>query len=84
MSPISRRCWPRCGACWSPADARIHHRDHDGEGVVVADGLRYSHSAPCCARVRGRAGLALAQLEDLSRRNEDNTPAPGLVVVATS
>ena len=29
------------------------------------------------------AGLELAQCEDLSARNEDNVPAPGLVVVAT-
>jgi predicted TPR repeat methyltransferase len=29
------------------------------------------------------AGLVLSQLEDLSARNEDNTPVPGLVVVAT-
>jgi predicted TPR repeat methyltransferase len=29
------------------------------------------------------AGLTLSRLEDLSARNEDNTPVPGLVVVAT-
>jgi predicted TPR repeat methyltransferase len=37
------------------------------------------------AYVRGRiaeAGLALLKLDELSTRNEDNTPVPGLVVVA--
>jgi predicted TPR repeat methyltransferase len=29
------------------------------------------------------AGLKLSLLENLSARNEDNVPAPGLVVVAT-
>ena len=29
------------------------------------------------------AGLKLSQCEDLSARNEDNVPVPGLVVVAT-
>jgi hypothetical protein len=29
------------------------------------------------------AGFKLAQCEDLSARNEDNVPAPGLVVVAS-
>src|SRR5882757_6470604 len=56
---------------------------HDGEGVVVGDGLRYSHSAPCVRASVAAAGLTLAQFEDLSARNEDNTPARGLVVVAT-
>jgi predicted TPR repeat methyltransferase len=30
----------------------------------------------------GDAGLALARCEDLSARNEDSAPVPGLVVVA--
>ena len=56
---------------------------HDGEGVIVGEGLRYAHST---AYVRGSvdaAGLRLSGLEDRSARNEDNVPAPGLVVVAT-
>jgi len=55
---------------------------HDGEGVILGEGLRYAHAA---SHVRSRlaaAGLALALLEDLSARNEDNAPVPGLVVVA--
>jgi hypothetical protein len=34
------------------------------------------------AAVEG-AGLKLSHLDDLSARNEDNVPAPGLVAVAT-
>ena len=56
---------------------------HDGEGVIVGDGLRYAHSAPHVRAAIADAGLTLALLEDLSARNEDNIPAPGLVVVAT-
>jgi predicted TPR repeat methyltransferase len=55
---------------------------HDGDGVILGEGLRYAHSAD---HVRGSiadAGLTLSQLEVSSARNEDNTPVPGLVVVA--
>ena len=38
---------------------------------------------PMCAHTVEAAGLELAQCEDLSARNEDNVPVPGLVVVAT-
>jgi predicted TPR repeat methyltransferase len=56
---------------------------HGGDGVMIGTGLRYAHAE---AYVRARlavAGLQLLQCEDLSARNEDNVPAPGLVVVAT-
>jgi predicted TPR repeat methyltransferase len=56
---------------------------HDGDGVRIGHGLRYAHGE---AYVRARveaAGLELAQCEDLSARNEDHVPVPGLVVVAT-
>jgi predicted TPR repeat methyltransferase len=55
---------------------------YDGDGVRIGQGLRYAHAE---AYVRARveaAGLQLLQCEDLSARNEDNVPAPGLVVVA--
>ncbi|MBR0870034.1 methyltransferase domain-containing protein [Bradyrhizobium tropiciagri] len=55
---------------------------HDGEDVIVGGGLRYAHSAPYVRAAVAAAGLTLALLEDLSARNEDNIPAPGLVVVA--
>jgi predicted TPR repeat methyltransferase len=56
---------------------------HGGEGVVLGDGLRYAHGAGHVRRAIENAGLKLSRLEDLSARNEDNAPVPGLVVVAT-
>jgi len=55
---------------------------HEGDGVVIGAGLRYAHSASYVRSAIAAAGLALAHLEDLSARNEDNVPVPGLVVVA--
>jgi predicted TPR repeat methyltransferase len=56
---------------------------HRGEGVVIGQGLRYAHSAAyVCDAVDG-AGLGLPLLENLSARNEDHAPVPGLVAVAT-
>ncbi len=55
---------------------------HHGDGVIIGEGLRYAHGeAYVCAALKS-AGLALSQLENLSARNEDNVPVPGLVVVA--
>jgi predicted TPR repeat methyltransferase len=55
---------------------------HGGEGVLLGGGLRYAHSAVYVRASIGEAGLTLSRLEDLSARNEDNTPVPGLVAVA--
>jgi len=55
---------------------------HDGDGVMIGEGLRYAHGAPYVRASIELAGLRLSQLEELSARNEDNTPVPGLVVVA--
>ena len=55
---------------------------HGGDGVVIGEGLRYAHGAPHVRASIEAAGLALSELEDLSARNEDNRPVPGLVVVA--
>ena len=55
---------------------------HGGEGVILGEGLRYAHGAGYVRRATEAAGLALSQLEDLSARNEDHAPVPGLVVVA--
>jgi predicted TPR repeat methyltransferase len=55
---------------------------HDREGVMIGDGLRYAHGAPSVRASIQAAGLELSQIEELSARNEDNTPVPGLVVVA--
>jgi predicted TPR repeat methyltransferase len=55
---------------------------HSGEGVILGEGLRYAHAAAYVRTSLGEAGLVLSRLEDLSARNEDNVPVPGLVVVA--
>jgi predicted TPR repeat methyltransferase len=55
---------------------------HDGEGVVIGQGLRYAHAAAYLRAAVESAGLKLPLLEDRSARNEDNVPVPGLVAVA--
>jgi predicted TPR repeat methyltransferase len=55
---------------------------HRGDGVMLGEGLRYAHSAASVRASIGDAGLTLSRLDELSARNEDNTPVPGLVVVA--
>jgi predicted TPR repeat methyltransferase len=54
---------------------------HDGEGVIIGEGLRYAHGADHVRASVQAAGLTLCRLEDRSARNEDNAPVPGLVVV---
>ena len=56
---------------------------HGGDGVNLGEGLRYAHGASYVRAAVSDAALALSGLEDLSARNEDNAPVPGLVVVAT-
>jgi predicted TPR repeat methyltransferase len=56
---------------------------HDGDGVIIGEGLRYAHAATYVRESIAAAGLDLSWCEDLSARNEDNAPVPGLVVVAT-
>jgi predicted TPR repeat methyltransferase len=56
---------------------------HGGDGVVLGEGLRYAHGAPYVRASLAAAGLTLSRLDQLSARNEDNAPVPGLVVVAT-
>ncbi len=60
---------------------------HDGEsaggdGVILGEGLRYAHSAPHVRAAVEAAGLKLSLCENLSARNEDHMPVPGLVAVA--
>ncbi len=55
---------------------------HGGDGVVLGEGLRYAHSAGCVRAAISDARLSLSRLENVSARNEDNVPVPGLVVVA--
>jgi predicted TPR repeat methyltransferase len=55
---------------------------HGGDGVILGEGLRYAHSAAHVRHSIAAAGLTLSRLDDLSARNEDNAPVPGLVMVA--
>lgn len=55
---------------------------HDGEGIVIGQGLRYAHAAAYVRAAVESAGLELPLLEDRSARNEDHAPVPGLVAVA--
>jgi predicted TPR repeat methyltransferase len=55
---------------------------HGGEGVILGAGLRYAHAAEYVRAAVEAAGLKMSQLEDISARNEDSVPVPGLVVVA--
>jgi predicted TPR repeat methyltransferase len=56
---------------------------HDGDGVIIGEGLRYAHGEAHVRASLRTAGLALSELETQSVRNEDRAPVPGLVVVAT-
>jgi predicted TPR repeat methyltransferase len=55
---------------------------HDGDGVVIGQGLRYAHGASYVRASIKDAGLEVLRLEEVSARNEDQRPVPGLVVVA--
>jgi predicted TPR repeat methyltransferase len=55
---------------------------HGGDCVILGEGLRYAHGAACVRASVGDAGLTLSWCEELSARNEDHAPVPGLVVVA--
>ena len=55
---------------------------HDGDGVMIGDGLRYAHGKTIVREKVTGTGLVLAYLEQASPRTEDNEPVRGLVVVA--
>jgi predicted TPR repeat methyltransferase len=55
---------------------------HDGEAVIIGQGLRYAHGVTYVRTAVESAGLKLSLLEDRSARNEDGAPVPGLVAVA--
>jgi predicted TPR repeat methyltransferase len=55
---------------------------HGGDGVILGAGLRYAHGVPYVRASLDAAGLTLSQFDELSARNEDYAPVPGLVVVA--
>jgi predicted TPR repeat methyltransferase len=53
-----------------------------GEGVMLGEGLRYSHGSSLVRALIAAAGLTLERLESASARNESGTQVAGLVVVA--
>ena len=55
---------------------------HDGEGVVIGQGLRYAHAAAYVRAAVESAGLELSLLEERSARHEHHAPFPRLVAVA--
>ena len=55
---------------------------HDGDGIVIGEGLRYAHGKKYVRDNIAASGLVLSQLEEASPRTEDNAPVRGLVVVA--
>ena len=83
MWPIWRRCLHEAKRVLVPGGLLAFTVEtHGGDGVILGEGLRYAHGAGYVRRAIEAAGLKLSRLEDLSARNEDNAPVPGLVAVA--
>lgn len=55
---------------------------HAGDGIVLGEKLRYAHASAHVRSALAQAGLTLAELTEAWARQEADTPAPGLVVVA--
>lgn len=55
---------------------------HDGDGIILGEGLRYAHAAEYVRGAIAKAGLKLLTLGPASPRIENNEPVRGLVVVA--
>ena len=71
----ARACAP--AACWrSPWKPMAATASFSARACAMPTAPRYVRASI------EAAGLALSRLEDLSARNEDNAPVPGLVVVA--
>ena len=56
---------------------------HDGDGVIVGEGLRTAHSTDYIRKAIAAAGLSLAHLAPASPRIERGMSVRGLVVVAS-
>ena len=56
---------------------------HQGDRVILGEGLRYAHSTGYVRASVEAAGLALTQLKAGSSRTESGVAVPGLVAVAT-
>jgi predicted TPR repeat methyltransferase len=56
---------------------------HDGDGVVLTEGLRFAQSAAYLKSEIADAELSVTLLDNASARNEHDRPLPGLVLVAS-
>ena len=83
ISPISRRCSTEVKRVLvSGGVLAFTLETHDGDGIILGEGLRYAHSAEYVRGAIAKAGLKLLTLEPASPRIENNEPVRGLVVVA--
>jgi predicted TPR repeat methyltransferase len=55
---------------------------HVGSGVVLGEKLRYAHGADHVRASLATAGLVPFTLDEVSTRNENGVPVPGLLIVA--
>lgn len=55
---------------------------HDGDGVILGQGLRYQHSTAYVSEALRRAGLRYLHLQPASTRDESGVAVTGLAVVA--
>ena len=55
---------------------------HEGDGIVLGEGLRYAHSRPYVETMLADAGLGVVRLTPATTRTENGVPVPGLVAVA--
>uniref|UniRef100_Q07TQ0 Methyltransferase type 11 n=1 Tax=Rhodopseudomonas palustris (strain BisA53) TaxID=316055 RepID=Q07TQ0_RHOP5 len=56
---------------------------HEGQGIVLTEGLRFAQAAGSLRDQLQQAGLAVELFESASVRHESGVPVAGLVVVAT-
>jgi predicted TPR repeat methyltransferase len=56
---------------------------HEGEGVRLAQTLRYAHSRDYVRTVLADAGLKSLRISETSVRTENGVPVPGLLMIAT-
>ena len=57
---------------------------HAGDGVLLRESLRYAHGAAHVRAAMAGAGLQLADLVEVSTRNDRGAPVPGLLGIAAA
>jgi predicted TPR repeat methyltransferase len=56
--------------------------NHDGDGVMLGEKLRYAHGEPHVRSALAAGGFEILRLEPASTRTESSVPVPGLIVIA--